>query len=149
MNRLMIIAVLMVLAGSLEAQQTRGRCTGSPVDTTVVSGTVYRDCEVDRPARQRGRELRPSWNPTGPGCFRAEFEFVVDTLGIVEPMTVRQVSTNDPGFAEGVRAVLTSLRYDPARLDDRPVRQVAVYRGTASIRVATTASRAAGPPPRC
>lgn len=152
-----VLAVLMLsLATVLEAQDKRGRCSGTPVDSAVISGVVYRDCDVDRPARRRGTAAsRINWNPSpsevaGGRCFRADFQFVVDSLGAIEPLTVRLVSSNSPGFAEAVRASLTGLRFEPARLGNAPVRQLVVHEERAAIRVAVSgAPSGGGPPPRC
>jgi TonB family protein len=54
----------------------------------------------------------------------ADVEFVVDTLGRVEPGTVLVVSTSDVRFGEAARQALPEARFTPATLRGRPVRQV-------------------------
>ncbi|HXF96723.1 MAG TPA: energy transducer TonB [Gemmatimonadales bacterium] len=53
---------------------------------------------------------------------RVVMEVVVDTLGRVEPESVRIFQAGDPGFADAVRRVLAEARFRPARVQGRPVR---------------------------
>ena len=50
--------------------------------------------------------------------------FVVDTLGRVEPGSVRLAGSDDPRFADAVRRVLPRHRFHPARVGGRAVRQL-------------------------
>lgn len=154
MKPILFAALLLCASTSLEAQRGRGACSGSALDPSVVSGVVYRNCDVDRPARERGGGPRIAWTPSpsevpAGGCFRAEFEFVVDSTGAVEPMTIRHMASNSASFAEAVRASLTGKRYEPARLEDRPVRQMVVHRATAMVRVTTPGAARISGLPRC
>src|SRR5262249_22705402 len=99
-RRLMRVIAVVLLAGliatgSLQAQEKKkkGRCNGAPPDSTwLLRGPVYRDCEVDRKAEVMPPLPHPDYVPMGSprqGCFSAEFEFVVDTLGQPEFGTVR------------------------------------------------------------
>lgn len=125
-------ALLLLVAAPLSAQKPK-RCTGEAPDSAVLHrGPVYRDCEVDRPARLRTVDLPLDYNPPtgglgGSRCLRAEFQFVVDTVGRVEPATVRPGNSNDRGLEEAVRGNLGQLRYEPARLGGAKVRQVVVF----------------------
>lgn len=154
MRTLFLTAILVVLCSGLEAQRRTDRCTGTPVDPLVVVGPVYRDCDVDRPARLRGNPPRLNWTPSGSDlvdgrCFRAEFQFIVDTLGVPDLSTLQAVSSNNGDYAEAVRASLSVLRYEPARLDGRPVRQIVVHNPSMAIRISSTASRPVRPPVNC
>jgi protein TonB len=53
--------------------------------------------------------------------------FVVDTLGRVEQGTVHVVQTTHPAFALAVQAVLPQMRFAPARVGERKVRQLVEF----------------------
>jgi TonB family protein len=54
----------------------------------------------------------------------ARFRFVVDTAGRVELSTVERVSSTHDAFAFAVRGTLPRMRFTPARVDGKPVRQL-------------------------
>ena len=54
----------------------------------------------------------------------ANLSFVVDTLGRVEPASVKVVSATHPLFAVAVQTVLPRMHFSPARVGDRKVRQL-------------------------
>lgn len=158
---LIVLAALLIPA-TAAAQKPKRKCTGTPPDSTVhVAVPIYRDCEVDKPAKVRGPEPRPDISAVVAkgerhGCFRAEFEFVVDSLGFPELTTVQPHSGNDQDLETAVSVTLGELRYEPARLEGRPVRQVVVYKVVlqAMTRVSspgrsTEPSAADFRPPRC
>lgn len=127
------LLLLALGAAPASAQQLKRRCTGEPPDSSALRpGPVYRDCEVDRPARLRTADLPvdftpPAGNLGGARCYRAEFQFVVDTTGRPEPTTLRPGRSNDRGLEEALRGNLDQLRYEPARLANRWVRQIVIY----------------------
>ncbi len=53
--------------------------------------------------------------------------FVVDTLGHVEQGTVQVVESTHPAFAVAVQAVLPQMRFSPARVGERKVRQLVAF----------------------
>lgn len=53
--------------------------------------------------------------------------FVVDTLGRVERGTVQVVESTHPAFAVAVQAVLPQMRFSPARVGERKVRQLVEF----------------------
>lgn len=55
----------------------------------------------------------------------AAMRFVVDTLGRIEVGSVRVLDATHPEFAAAVRAAMPGMKFTPARLGDRPVRQLA------------------------
>jgi hypothetical protein len=126
-------ALLLLVAAPLSAQTSKRRCTGEAPDSAALHlGPVYRDCEVDRPARLRTVDLPVDYNPPtgglgGTRCLRAEFQFVVDTTGRAELASVRPGSSNDRGLENAIRGSLPQVRYEPARLAGAKVRQVVVY----------------------
>ena len=55
-------------------------------------------------------------------------EFVVDEKGLVETKTARVVRTNSQPLAEAAISILPQWKFQPARLNDEPVRQIFAYR---------------------
>lgn len=53
--------------------------------------------------------------------------FVVDTLGRVEQGTVRMIESTHPAFALAVQAVLPQMRFSPARVGEKKVRQLVEF----------------------
>lgn len=53
--------------------------------------------------------------------------FVVDTLGRVEQGTVQVVESTHPTFALALQAVLPQMRFSPARVGERKVRQLVEF----------------------
>jgi len=102
--------------------------------TYAVAGPVYRDCAVDRQAKQTNTDLRPDWRPSAAaprnGCYFAELEFVVDAAGKPERGTASIVRTNDPTFADAWLATVPSWRFEPAVRGGTPVRQIVDSRKT-------------------
>ena len=132
--RVVGILVLLILGATpLAAQKSKRRCTGEAPDSALLHrGPVYRDCDVDHPARLRTVDLPLDYNPPTGGlgstrCLRAEFQFVIDTIGRVEQATVRPGNSNDRGLENAVRTNLGQLRYEPARKAGAKVRQVVVF----------------------
>ncbi len=149
MGRILLAAIL---GGSLLVAappgpvlpQEREKCPAEPPPPRgrPGPGRVYRDCEVDRAARLRS-EGRLEFTPAAPGqgrdwrCEEAELTFVVDTAGQHEPGTIRIVATTNLEFAAAVVGHLSTVRYRPALLAGKPVRQAVVYRKTLLTRKRT------------
>src|SRR5689334_8415083 len=149
----LVVVLLVAVVGVGHAQKKKGRCSGSEPDSLWLrQGPVYRDCEVDHKAEQRGPEPQVNFtprpqDPTRGACYRVELEFVVDTVGRLELSTVRSRSSTDAEFEAAVRASLPELHYAPARLGDRPVRQLVVYKvGVAVVPFAVPAGATPEPP---
>lgn len=99
------------------------------VDSLLQAKVVYTPATVDRPAAY----LSGTGIPVYPdSLFQAQVtgkvvaRFVVDSSGRVEPQTVAIVSTTDSLFEAAVRAAIVGARFTPARLGNRPVRQLVV-----------------------
>ena len=153
MRALAILPVFfLVVHHAALAQKAHGHCSGGKLDSLwLAAGPVYRDCEVDRKAELRGNAPRLNYTPPldGPRCRQVELEFVVDTLGQPELSTLRTRSANAPSFEDAVREVVPSLHYLPARLADRPVRQLVVYKeGIVSVIVVSPSGMPPRAPPR-
>jgi TonB family protein len=55
----------------------------------------------------------------------AAMRFVVDSTGRVEMTSVRVLEATHPEFAAAVRAAMPGMKFSPARIGNRPVRQLA------------------------
>jgi hypothetical protein len=153
-----LLLSVLVCSQSLAAQRSERACRKTPVDSSVSEAPVYHACHTDRAARERGARPRLEWEPT-PGevtdgaCFRAEFEFVVDTLGVPELATVRVVRSSNRRFTEAARARIAAMRDTPAQRDGHPVRQVVQLGDGVSVRRVVSSSPSSGTaglrPPRC
>lgn len=55
---------------------------------------------------------------------RVVLQFVVDTLGRVEPTSIRAVQSTFSGFDESARRAISACRYRPARMNNQAVRVV-------------------------
>jgi hypothetical protein len=140
----------LAIAAPAAAQKNSKRCLIDPPDSSLLRrGPVYRDCEVDRPAKVL-TAMRPDFQPQSDGsrasrCFSAELEFVVDTLGWAEPTTVRRVSGNSQPLAEAMVNAIATLRYEPAMNESHLVRQLVRYKQMVGVQ--TVVSRGGPPPP--
>ena len=102
-----------------------------PGSATPFTGSSNGDplgaAEVDVPAALLPRSPLPRY-PEIVRPLRLEggvrVRFVVGTDGRVEMSTVRILESTHPAFAESVRATLPRMRFSPARVGDRRVRQL-------------------------
>jgi outer membrane biosynthesis protein TonB len=53
-----------------------------------------------------------------------EVQFVIDTLGRVEPSSFKVVKSTQRGFEAAARKAITGSLFRPARLSNVPVRQL-------------------------
>lgn len=80
----------------------------------------------------------------------AAMRFVVDSTGLVDMSTVRVIDFTHPAFVAAVRSAMPGMKFAPARLGERPVRQLAEQMFRFQIEQAqpvsgsATASNAAG-----
>ncbi len=112
-------------------------CDRTDQDTThYLHLPLYRACAVTVSARRVASDLKPEYLPTGRdrSCFIALVEVAVDTLGRPEPRTARLVRATEPGYAAAVLAIVPGLRFEPARLGDRRVRQIYELREVLLVR---------------
>jgi TonB family protein len=116
-----------------------GGATGAPGGSIEGAGTgdplpgpsgAYAEEHVDVPVALERRSPLPrypealrSWRTEGV----ARLTFVVDTLGRVEMGTVNVIESSHPAFAASVRATLPRMRFRPARIGERPVRQLVEF----------------------
>jgi TonB family protein len=89
-------------------------------------GHVYVDAEVDREVQRDPTSAAPEYPP-----FLQEnriegsltVEFVVDTTGGADSVTLRVIHSTHPAFEQSLRAALPHMRFVPAELAGRLVRQ--------------------------
>src|SRR5215218_5396816 len=101
-------------------------CSLTQQDSVLLfQGPVYRACAVSPAAKLVPSSRQINYRPARPSntCSSVEFEMVIDTLGRVESPTAHVVRTNDRDWADAVIASLSTWRYEPARLEGKPVRQ--------------------------
>lgn len=126
-----------VVTTSVPVEQ-RGICPPLPAEADGAP-PIYLPCQVDREAREARSKAVLNWEPA-PGevqpnsCFRVEIRFVVDATGVPEPGTVSLTSTNNGGFGAAFVALVPDLRYTPAQLNGRPVRQVVTFKESVGVR---------------
>jgi len=112
-------------------------CDHGDQDTSHYLHTpLYRACAVSVRARPIANDVRPEFRATGRdrSCFSAVIQVAVDTVGFPEGRTARVVRATDPGFAAAVLAIIPALRFEPARLGERRVRQLFELREVMVIR---------------
>ncbi|HEX8849045.1 MAG TPA: energy transducer TonB [Gemmatimonadaceae bacterium] len=99
--------------------------------TTASAGQVGPAAYTERQVQEIAEAIPGSGMPGYPTALaqarvegRVLAEFVVDTAGRVELDSFRAVESTNPVFTESVRAALPALRYRPATIDGKPVRQI-------------------------
>lgn len=109
----------------------RRRAKGSAAEELaeqVRALTIHTADAVDEPARRLEQFPVLAEYPAALHAQRVSgsvmVEFVVDTLGAVDESTFNVISASHEAFAGSVRAALGDVRFSPARLDGRLVRQV-------------------------
>jgi hypothetical protein len=149
---------VVLISNPLLAQRAKRGCPEFSADSATGGVAVYLACQVDREAKPRGIAPRVEWTPPQSelrdgACFRADFEFVVDTLGIPEVATIRDAGATNVNFQQAVRDAIPRLRYSPALLHGSAVRQRVSYQQSSAIRAVISTSPSARPsssrPPRC
>jgi len=126
-------------------------CDHTDQDTSHYLHTpLYRACAVSVKARPIANDVQPDFRPTGRdrSCFSAVIQLAVDTAGFPESRTLRVVRATDPGFAAAVIAIVPAMRFEPARLGERRVRQLYELREVMVIRQGRSVfASGAGPRP--
>jgi TonB family protein len=92
----------------------------------IPSGRVYVDAEVDREVQRDPTSAAPEYPP-----YLEEnhiegsltVEFVVDTTGSPDSTSLKVIHSSHPAFEQSLRAALPHMRFVPAELSGRLVRQ--------------------------
>ncbi|HEX9893348.1 MAG TPA: energy transducer TonB [Gemmatimonadales bacterium] len=106
-----------------------GRSRSAPLPSTSRAGSEtdpFAAEEVDEPVvplYQPAPRYPPALQHVGV-TGRVVARFVVDTLGVVEPESWREVSADHGSFAAAAREATLKARFRPARVGGRPVRQL-------------------------
>lgn len=105
---------------------SEGEATAAAAAHDVVYDTVASAIDVDSVAR-----IVESAAPTYPATLLAQnvegeavVQFVVDTLGLVDTPSFAVIEATHAEFAEAVRAVLPAMRFAPAIISSRKVKQL-------------------------
>ncbi|HZE09831.1 MAG TPA: carboxypeptidase regulatory-like domain-containing protein [Gemmatimonadaceae bacterium] len=97
------------------------------LEKLLAAGAVYTSDQVDAPARLSQGTAEPVYPDSlwhaGVGG-RVVAEFIVDAKGLIEPGSLRIVSTTHPYFMSAVRAALGSAIFRAAELGGKTVRQI-------------------------
>jgi TonB family protein len=116
------------------------------------AGPVLYDFQVERPVSAKPKNLPPRY-PTELRANGVEgsviAKFVVDTAGRIEEGTVEILKADHGEFATAVRKSLPLMEFHPARVGERPVRQLVQmpFHFSVSRRSDATASKSAAASP--
>lgn len=129
-GRAALLLLMGASAGRLGAQEPLSRRPApheSGCDSTAAAGTepVFAADSVDRPVEARrlpveGMPIRIREVLTG----RSVFRFVVLPSGRIDRCSIEVVEETSRAWSDAVLRELRSARYEPARKDGRPVRQL-------------------------
>jgi TonB family protein len=99
----------------------------TPIDPNAVYDTVATAVDVDSMVTRFAESAAPSY-PAKLLEMKIEggayVQFVVDTLGLADTLSFRVISSTHPEFAQSVREALPNMRFHPAILRSRKVRQL-------------------------
>ena len=126
-----ILIALLAFAAPTRASAQQTHHAGTATTTTASAGQVapiaYTEAQVQQVAEPMPGSAAPGY-PSALAQARVEgrvlAEFVVDTTGRVELDSFHALESTNPVFTEAVEAALAGLRYRPATIDGRPVRQI-------------------------
>src|SRR5262249_49985488 len=92
----------------------------------IPTGKVYVDAEVDREVQRDPTSAAPEY----PSYLQENHiegsltvEFVVDTTGSADSTSLKVIHSSHPAFEQSLRAALPHMRFVPAELGGRLVRQ--------------------------
>lgn len=147
LNRILAGALVLLVAACASGGR-KADCT--PVAEEFLSaGEVYRDCAVDRRAQHIANGMVEfNEQPVGPnGCYVAEFEVVLDTLGHPIVHTAKVVRSSNARFTEAVKIAMREGRYEPAMKEGRKVQQLVRYKDTMAWVTKSVLVERGSPPP--
>lgn len=134
-GRIAIALLLLGVSTVTAPSSARAQVTVRPVSATrpATSATrprrdsVYFEFQVEKPAEALPGGSRPAY-PAALSAAHVEgqvlAQFVVDTAGRVEIGTFKVLEATNVVFADAVQAALPGMRFAPAELHGRAVRQV-------------------------
>jgi len=130
MRNLLLLGAVMVTAACAGQKAASSSCEPVPLEYAIAGTTVYRECAVDKKASPPATFPQTRFSPSPSnlkGCYRADFEFVIDTVGRPILSTIKVLRSTDAEFTQAVRETLSGLRYTPAVKDGAPVAQLATF----------------------
>ncbi|MEX2180838.1 MAG: energy transducer TonB [Gemmatimonadaceae bacterium] len=111
---------------SVTGEETPDDALANPTDDAYEN--AFSVVEVEHAAERDPNSAAPTYPPhlmqQGVEGYAA-MRFVVDSTGRVDLMSVRILVTTRPEFAIAVKDAMPAMRFAPARIGDRPVRQLA------------------------
>lgn len=121
-------AIAAACSPRLASDLTGPRSTASPTLTkTLANGPVYFEYQVERAVTA----LKGSPSPVYPAALKAAgvegrvlVQFVVDEKGVAELGTFKVLKTDQPEFEKAVREILSEMRFDPALIGNKAVKQL-------------------------
>ena len=118
-----LVAVATACSSRMASNIVSPAAVPSAEPTTVTTTDALADGPATLVPSSRGPAFPASLKAAGvSGSVLAEF--VVNNDGSVDTTTLKVMRSTDPAFAQAVRAELSSLRYSPARVGGRAVRQL-------------------------
>lgn len=103
----------------------------SKASSGAAATQVHYEYQVERPVRQAPNSPQPVY----PAALKrrgieaeVQAQFVVDTLGVAELQTLRIIKSPDDQFSTAVRDALPRMRYVPAEVGGRKVKQLVTQR---------------------
>lgn len=117
----------------LQLQQPDGGSAGAPdlvADEQKMAESMgaFALLDVDSAAVRDPKSAAPSYprdmEAKGiEGLVRARF--VIDSTGVIDPVTIKVLETTNESFARAVRAAMPDMRFRPAMMGNKAVRQLA------------------------
>ena len=111
---------------SVRSDEQRATAAALPDSVFTPGSFVYTEAELDQPVQRAPESAGPAY----PESLRREgiegevtAEWIVDTVGTADTASFRLVESSHQLFSEAVRAVLPHMRFRPATLEGRHVRQ--------------------------
>ena len=119
--------VIAVWSSPFRIKQAVSEHASEDLSSLVDAHAVLTADQVDEPARYADGSAEPVYPSSQIASHvhgRVVVEFVVDTLGGVEPTSINIVTATNSAFAEAARSAVERGRFAPAVLKGRRVRQV-------------------------
>lgn len=121
----MCVSVLVSLAASLtaSAQATQVAANGAGPN----QGQAYFEFQVEKPVALRPGNPHPAYPEsmrTSAKDGKVTAQFVVDTTGKVDMSTFEVLAATNDAFSKSVKDILPDLRFFPAEVDGRRVKQL-------------------------
>lgn len=133
-----LAALVLFVACSMPAPDAAvaPRAADPTITGPIAAPGVFFDFQVERPASAHPSNMPPMYPPALRSAGvegRVTARFVVDTTGRADTSTIEIVMSDHAEFTSAVREGLSQLRFFPARVADRPVKQMVTMPFTFSL----------------